>query len=313
MTVAFRVEKSGVFVTLQDLGRPHHRSSGVSVGGAMDRFALIAANRLVGNDSGAGCLEIVLSGLSLVAETRCLIAITGGDLEPKINGQPAPDWTSIQVARGDSLTFGSRRHGARAYLAVAGGFDGQRWLGSVSTYLLIGRGGICGRALKVGDALSLAAQPAKPLVSGRHLAQAWRPAYSNSNSTDLAVVPGPQFNRVAPGSRKLFFDQEYEISRDSDRLGYRLAGDHLEIRGPELLSFGLTFGCVQLPPSGQPILLMADHQTAGGYPVVACVPRSDLPLAAQLLPGDKLRFRRSSVEASQQRWRELMSGLQALG
>ena len=313
MTVAFTVEKPGVFTTLQDLGRPHHRSSGVSVGGAMDRFALAAANLLAGNPAGAGCLEIVVGGLALVAEVRCVAAITGGDLEPQINGRPAPDWTSIFVAPGDRLTFGSRRVGARAYLAVAGGLDGERWLGSVSTYLLIRRGGIGGRSLKAGDKLLLATEPARPLVAGRHLPKTWRPAYSASHLAEVAVIPGPHFNRVANISRKLLFDQEFEISPDSDRMAYRLAGEKLEIHGPELLSFGLTFGCVQVPRSGQLLLLMADHQTAGGYPVIAGVVRADLPVAAQLLPGDKLRFRRTSVDAAQQRWRRLMSALQTLG
>jgi antagonist of KipI len=278
----------------------------------MDRFALVAANRLVGNRPGAGCLEIVLSGSALVAETRCLAAITGGDLEPRVNGQPVPDWTSIGLERGDRLTFGARRLGARAYLAVAGGLDGERWLGSVSTYPLIGRGGIGGRALKAGDQLMLANEPAGPLVTGRHLPEILRPAYAASNSAELAAIPGPQLNRMASASRKLFFSQEYGISRDSDRMGYRLEGEKLEIKGPELLSFGLTYGCVQVPWSGQPILLMADHQTAGGYPVVAVVVRADLPVAAQLLPGDRLRFRPTSVVSAQKRWLELMRGLQTL-
>ncbi len=312
MTVALRVERPGVFTTLQDLGRPHHRSSGVSVGGAMDRFALVVANRLVGNQPGAGCLEILLRGLAVIAETGCLVAITGGDLEPRINGQEVPGWTSIYLAKGDRLTFGSRRNGARAYLAVAGGLGGERWLGSVSTNLLIGRGGIGGRSLKVGDELSLVSEPARKLAAGRHLPKTSFPAYSASNSAELAAVPGPQLHRVAPASRKLFFDQEYEVSPDSDRMGYRLAGEKLEIEGPELLSFGLTFGCVQVPWNGQPILLMADHQTAGGYPVIAGVVRADLPVAAQLLPGDKLRFRRTTLDAAQKRWRELMNAVQAL-
>lgn len=312
MTVALRVEKPGAFTTLQDLGRHQHRSSGVAVGGAMDRFALVAANRLVGNSQGAGCLEIVLSGTALVAETRCLAAITGGDLQPCVNGRPVPGWTSICLERGDRLTFEARRLGARAYLAVSGGLDGERWLGSVSTYSLVGRGGIGGRALKAGDLLMLASEPTRPLVTGRHLPEMLRPAYSASNPAEVSAIPGPQLNRMASDSRKLFFSQEYEISRDSDRMGYRLDGVKLEIKGPELLSFGLTYGCVQLPQSGQPILLMADHQTAGGYPVVAVVARADLPVAAQLLPGDKLRFRPTSVASAQKRWLELMRALQSL-
>lgn len=312
MTIALKIEKPGPFTTLQDIGRQRHRSSGVSVGGAMDRFALAAANRLVGNHPDAGCLEVVLSGSVLLAETHCLAAITGGDLTPTVNSRPVPNWTSICLERGDRLAFTARRHGARAYLAVAGGLDGERWLGSLSTYPLVGRGGISGRMLQAGDVVMLASEPPRPLVTGRHLPEMLRPAYPSSNSAEVAAILGPHFNRMPADSRKLFFSQEYEVGRDSDRMGYRLAGQNLEIKGPELLSFGLTFGSIQLPRSGQPILLMAEHQTAGGYPVIAVVVRADLPVAAQLLPGDKVRFRSANVTAAQARWFELMRGLQTI-
>ena len=310
MNPVLKVEKPGLFTTLQDLGRPHHRSSGVPVGGAMDRFALVAANRLVGNPDGAGALEIALAGPTLVALRGCLVAITGGDLQPAVNGEEVPGWTSLYLAEGDRLSFGARRLGARAYLALAGGIAGDRWLGSVSLYRLVARGGIQGRPLRAGDELELAADPPRPMVTDRSLAERFHPPYSGRGGAEVEAIPGPQLSsHLSPASRKLFFSQSYELTTDADRMGFRLEGEPLEISGPEMISFGLAFGCVQVPWSGKPILLMADHQTAGGYPVAAGVIRADLPLAAQLLPGDRLRFRETTIEAAQLRWRELRAGL----
>ena len=279
----------------------------------MDRFALVAANRLVSNPDGAGALEIALSGPTLVALRGCLVAVTGGDLQPAVNGDEVPGWTAIYLAEGDRLSFGRRRLGARAYLALAGGIAGDRWLGSVSLYRLVAKGGIQGRPLKAGDELEQAAEAARPMVAGRSLSDRFRPPYARSGEAQLQAVAGPQLiSHLSPASRRLFFSQSYELSTDADRMGFRLEGEALEIKGPEMISFGLAFGCVQVPWSGKPILLMADHQTAGGYPVAAGVIRADLPLAAQLLPGDHLSFRETTVEAAQQRWRDLRAGLETI-
>jgi antagonist of KipI len=277
----------------------------------MDRFALMAANRLVGNDLGATCVEMLVGGSGLSAEADCLIAITGGDLDPRVNGNEVPGWTGLRLAAGDRLQFGTRRTGARAYLAVSGGLAGDRWLGSQSTNLLVARGGIAGRALHKDDALALAGPPRNAVV-GLHLPVAARPTYPSTGLAELAAVPGPQISHLTAESRHLLFRQEFGVHRESDRMGYRLVGETLDVRGPELVSFGLTYGCVQVPASGQPILLMADVQTTGGYPVVAGVVRADLPAAAQLLPGDRLTFRQSDVESGVRRWSALMAGLEAV-
>ncbi|HEX6349772.1 MAG TPA: biotin-dependent carboxyltransferase family protein [Candidatus Dormibacteraeota bacterium] len=305
-----RVEKPGLHCTLQDLGRPGHRLAGVPPGGAMDRFAIAAANRLVGNPESAGALEALLDGPVLVALEGCLIAVTGADFQPRLNGAEAPGWTAFWLAPGDRLTFAGRRSGARAYVAVGGGLAGDRWLGSVATYQLVGRGGIRGRPLRVGDELGLAADRAHPTISGRHLPEVRRPAYNTE--PELSAVRGPHFERLQPASRRRLFGSWWEVTREADRMGYRLQGETLELRGEELISFGLAFGCVQVPASGQPILLMADHQTAGGYPAVAGVARAALPLAAQLLPGQRLRLREISVTDAQESWRVLRSHLAAI-
>jgi antagonist of KipI len=303
----FRVEEPGMFSTIQDLGRPGRRAAGVPTGGAMDRFALVAANLLVGNAENAPGLECALSGPALVATAACLVAVTGGDFELALNGERVPSWTSLFLSEGDRLAFGGRRWGARVYIAVAGGFDADRWLGSGATYGLVGRGGVHGRSLKAGDVLSALDAPGGPAVTGRCVPDALRPAYSLE--PELSAIRGPHVRLLSRASQRALFGQRWAVSRDADRMGYRLEGEPLEIKAEELVSFGLAMGCVQVPPAGQPIVLMADGQTAGGYPVVVGVARCDLPLAAQLLPGDHLRFRETTVEAAQAEWRRLRAGL----
>ena len=309
MKAVLMVEKPGLFTTIQDLGRPGHRAFGVPPCGAMDRFALVAANRLVGNADGAAGLECALNGPSLVALEGCLIAATGADFGLAVNGEETPTWTGIYLSGGDRLSFSGRRSGARAYIAVAGGLAGDRWLGSVSTYMLTGRGGL-GRALRAGDELATGAEPPRPTIAGRHLSSRLRPPYSRE--AVLRAVPGPHFARIARPSRAQLWKEPFEVSRDSDRMGYRLVGNRIDLTGGDILSLGLTMGAVQVPNSGEPILLMADHQTAGGYPVVIGVARADLGVAAQLLPGDGLNFREVTVSAAQDAWRKLHSALDTI-
>lgn len=295
MSEVLRVEKPGLFTTIQDLGRPHAMSAGVPPGGAMDRFAHRAANLLTGNDENAATLECTLSGPQLVALRPCLVAITGADFDPRVNGRPAPMWTGVFLGEGDELSFAGRRWGARVYIAVAGGIGGDRWLGSLSTNLLAARGGMHGRLLAAGDVIAVSSVPTGPAISGRLLSLDHRPAYADHT---LHAIAGPHVRRLDSEGRKAFFGSAFGVSRDADRMGYRLEGPVLEVSGDELLSFGLVAGAVQVPRSGQPILLMADHQTAGGYPVVATVASAAMPVAAQLLPGDDLWFAEVTIEAA---------------
>lgn len=299
MKPVLRVVEPGLLTTIQDLGRPAAIAAGVPPGGAMDRFAHRAANLLAGNSPQDATLECTMTGPHLVAEEPCLIAITGGDFEPRVNGVLVPMWSATFLGRGDRLTFGPRRTGARAYVAVGGGFEGDRWLGSRSTSLMAGRGGMHGRTLARGDELALAAQRSAPAVAGRQLPPALRPAYSDHV---LHVMPGPHLRRLDAESRRVLFSSSFTVSRDADRMGYRLEGPGLATSGEELLSFGLVAGAVQVPRSGQPILLMADHQTAGGYPVAAVVISASIPIAAQLAPGDPVRFAQTTAaEAGRRR------------
>jgi antagonist of KipI len=306
----FRVEKPGLLTTIQDLGRPGHRKFGVPPSGAMDRFAFAAANRLVGNPEGAAGLECALNGPVLLALQPCLVAVTGADFTPCINGAEIPLWTGVYLAAGERLSFAGRRWGARCYIAVAGGLAGSRWLGSLATYLLVEKGGFDGRTLEASDVLSPAAPAPRPLIAGRHLSRRLLPDYGREPS--LAAVAGPHHARLTPASRRSLLGAGFAVSRDADRMGFRLEGAQLELRGSELLSIGLTMGAVQLPIGGQPILLMADHQTAGGYPVILGVTRAALPLAAQLLPGDRLTFKEVGVADAQQQWRRLREALEQI-
>ncbi|HXM39573.1 MAG TPA: biotin-dependent carboxyltransferase family protein [Gemmatimonadales bacterium] len=299
MTDVLRVQKPGLLTTIQDLGRPNAISAGVPPGGAMDRFAHRAANLLVGNEQSAATLECTLSGPQLVAVHSCLVAITGADFDPQINGRPAPMWTGIFLSEGEELDFAGRRSGGRsggrAYIAIAGGIAGDRWLGSVSTNLLVARGGMHGRQLLAGDVIKALGEPSVPAISGRHLSHQLRPAYDDHT---LATIAGPHIRRLSASDRKVLLGSTFKVSREADRMGYRLEGPMLDASGDELLSFGLAAGAIQVPRSGQPILLMADHQTAGGYPVVAVVASASMPVAAQLLPGHELSFADVTVEAA---------------
>ena len=309
MNHILRVAEPGLSTTVQDLGRPNAISSGVPPGGAMDRFAHAAANLLVGNSPGAATLECTLRGPHLVAEQSCLIAITGADFDPHVNGKPVSTWTGVFLGHGDQLTFAGRRAGARAYIAVAGGIDGAGWLGSMSTNLMAARGGLHGRSLRTGDVIGIAGPPNRPTISGRRLPEHLRPDYAGRT---LHAIAGPHFKRLDLDGRRLLFNAEFTVTKDSDRMGYRLDGPRLETSGTELLSFGLAAGAIQLPSGGQPILLMADHQTAGGYPVVATVVSAALPIAAQLLPGDQLRFADVTPERARQMRLALTTALDSL-
>jgi antagonist of KipI len=304
-----RVEEPGLFTTVQDLGRPNAIASGVPPGGAMDRFAHSAANLLVGNDASAATLECTLSGPRLLAERSCLVAITGGDLDPRVNGKPVAMWTGMFLGAGDQLAFGTRRSGARAYIALAGGVAADRWLGSQSTNLMAARGGMHGRALKKRDVIAVAGEPGALALSGRELPRHLRPGYADHS---LQTIAGPHIDRLGPEGRETLFKSAFKVSHEADRMGYRLEGPGLEASGEGLLSFGLTAGVVQLPAGGRPILLMADHQTAGGYPVIATVVGASLPVAAQLAPGDEVHFAEVSIEAALRMRRARRAALDSL-
>lgn len=308
-----RVVTPGLLTTVQDLGRPKFQRFGMPVSGAMDQIALRAANRLVGNPDGAAGLEITLLGPELVFDREAVIAITGGDLSPVLDGKPVSMLTAIAARRGCRLAFGARRGGARAYLAVAGGLEVPVILGSRATHIRSGTGGLAGRALAKGDLLcgGLPSGEAEQCV-GRTVPRDALPAYAPIPT--LRAVRGPQADQFAPEAFDTLVTGTYTLTAQADRMGYRLSGPPLIHAGSaDIVSDATPCGAVQVPGTQQPILLMADCQTTGGYPKIAVVISSDLPEAAQLAPGDRVRFALVELAAAQaaarQQWARLAAVL----
>ena len=282
-----RVETPGLLTTVQDLGRVGHQKDGMPVAGAMDPVAASLANILAGNPRGNAVLEITLLGPKLVALTDLRLAICGGDLSALLDGLPLPLWRTFTLSAGQTVAFGRRRAGARAYLAVAGGFAVSRVLDSRATFLRGRIGGFEGRRLQSGDILKGVPLPFSP--GGRSLLPAEVPEYPLP--AILRVVLGPHGSAFTDAGRDAFFSATYTVSPQSDRQGYRLNGPVVARRGDDdILSEAMPVGGLQIPPDGQPILLMADRQPTGGYPLIGVVASADLPRAGQLAPGDTVRF-----------------------
>jgi antagonist of KipI len=301
----------GFLTTIQDLGRDGCEHLGVPVSGAMDRFALLAANALVGNPRGAAGLECALAGCSLLAEEETLVAATGVGFMLAVDGREVLPWTAAYVRAGEKVALRAGPRAAWGYLAFAGGIDAPRVMGSRSTYLRGAFGGLEGRALIPGDRLALGVPAGWDLLAraGRKLANFCLPAYGPQ--TEIAAIPGPQAEAFTPEALELFFSAEFTLTSGCDRMGYRLAGPKLARHASaELLSEGAPLGAVQVPGDGQPIVLMADRQATGGYAKIAVVASSDLPVLAQRLPGAPVRFRRVDVAEAQARWRALLEGLE---
>ncbi len=299
------VVKPGLFTTIQDQGRWGYQAYGVGIAGAMDAWALAAANLLVGNPEGAAGLEMTIWGPSLNFYRETWFAVTGADLTPRLNGTPIPNWMGHRAPAGSLLSFGPRRRGVRAYLAVAGGLDVPIVMGSRSTYLLGGFGGLDGRPLKAQDRLSVGslAQIPEPL-EGFVFPENLRPAYRKDPR--LRTVLGPFQDFFSPEGLAAFLSEEYLITANSDRMGYRLQGKAITRKKTgELITCGLANGTIQVPPNGQPIILLADRQTIGGYPIIATVIHADLSLAAQCAPGDSVRFDEVSPEEAREAYLSL--------
>ncbi|GGG49896.1 biotin-dependent carboxyltransferase family protein [Hymenobacter glacieicola] len=302
--------RPGLLTTIQDGGRFGYRQAGVIVSGPMDALALRVANLLVGNPERAAGLEITLLGPKIRFEADHLIALTGANLSATLDGEPLPLNRLVAVPRSSELAFGPARTGCRAYLAVSGGLAVPAVLGSRATYLRAGIGGLQGRALRAGDVL-----PAPgPTPAGEHLrrqllarrpGQEWAAAPwfpdpqltpTLSATPTVRAVLGPEYGLFTEESQQQFWQAEFTVTPHSDRMGYRLAGPQLPRRAEqEILSSAVTFGTVQVPAAGGPIVLLADHQTTGGYPRLAQVISADFSRLAQVPPGGRLRFQEISL------------------
>lgn len=282
------VVKPGMLTTVQDAGRWGFQSSGVPVAGPMDPVSHRLANALVGNSRDAALLEVTLLGPELEFEDERLVAVTGAEFDLTLDGRPVRSHAPFTVAAGSHLRFGARRLGARAYLAVSGGISVPPTLGSRSTHLVSAMGGVNGRALVAGDRLPLG-HPER--LQGMALAPQDAIVALPDRRATIRVLPGPQVEYFADGALDVLQSGPYVIAQNSDRMGFRLEGPRLtHARGADIISDATPLGVLQVPASGQPILLMADRQTTGGYPKIATVIAADMTIAGQLGPGDAITF-----------------------
>lgn len=285
------VRDAGPLTSVQDLGRPGYLRVGIPASGPVDREAFVLANRLAGNPDGAAGLECTLLGPRVEFVDERVVAVTGADMSPALNGVPVPAWQGWRVKAGDVLKLGPARSGVRAYVAVSGGVVTPPALGSRSTYVRGLLGGLDGRALRKGDALPLG--PATMKAPGR-IAAAHVPDYSAE--PEIRIVLGPQDDRFTAAGIAALLDGPYEMTPQSDRMGARLRGPVIEhTRGHDIISDGVPLGGIQVVGDGQPIVLLVDRQSTGGYTKIATVCSFDIGRIGQVKPGQRLRFRRIDV------------------
>ena len=323
--MAIRVRQPGLLTTVQDTGRFGEYAFGMPPSGAMDVFSYQVGNYLVGNEEGAAGLEITYFGPELEFTEGTVIAVTGAEMPPKINSGEVPTWEAIQVEAGDVLTFDYLKNGARSYLAVAGGIDVPIFMHSRSTYTLIGLGGHEGRALQEGDELGIVEFPNGDGQVGKRVADDHIPAYSKE--TELRVIIGLASYRLTKESMEEFLSVEWTVTPDADRVGYRYKGGELEFVEREqpagagadpanVVDFGYPIGSIQVPGGVEPIVLMNDAVTGGGYATIGTVISADRDNLAQTKTNDKTRFRSvdldEALKAREERRQQMAEIRQAL-
>ncbi|MDA1258950.1 MAG: biotin-dependent carboxyltransferase family protein [Chloroflexi bacterium] len=308
---ALRVISPGPLSTVQDLGRSGYQRFGVSVSGAADRYALRLGNLLTGNDQRSAAVEVTLGGAEFEFTGNAIFAITGADLNATLNGSPVPVWETMNSGARDRLSLNSPAgpgSGLRAYVNMSGGIDTPQVLGSRSTHVAARLGGIDGRALEPGDELPIG-PVTNPVEVRRRVPDELLPAYGGE--LVARVVPGPQDDRFDAEATALFYGSVYIVSDRSDRMGCRLDGPVIRaIDGAhDIISDGVVTGAIQVPGDGQPIILLADRQTTGGYVKIGVIASVDLALVAQAAPGTAVRFERISAAEAQSLARARMAAL----
>lgn len=290
------VINGGILTTIQDSGRYGYQELGIPTSGAMDDYNFRLANILVGNKLDEAVLEMTYFGPTLKFNEELTIAITGSDMSPKINGEPAPMYETIKVKAGDTLQFGKVDEGIRSYLAFGGSIDVPVVNGSKSTHIKTKMGGINGRALKPKDELNIIKSKEKTM---RKIPEKYLPKFSHCNI--LRVVLGPQDDYFTEkGIHDLFRSGGYQVTKDFDRMGIRLRGTEIEHKETaDIISDGTNFGSIQVPANGQPIVLLADRQTTGGYTKICNVITPDLHKLAQMTFLDKVLFQKVTIEEAQ--------------
>lgn len=295
--MGIRILSPGLLTTVQDLGRTGYQRTGISPSGAVDRKALKIANILVGNQPGEGALEMTMAGASMEFTEPDVVAVTGGNFEPTINGAPVPTYAAVPVRAGDVLALGPAKSGCRAYVAFAGGLNVPVVMGSKSTNLKCGLGGFGGRRLKTGDELPLFAPRAA--LDKMELRRAEVPEPPGAEAA-VRVILGPQDDSFTQAGIRTFLSEAWTVTNRCDRMGCALDGAPVEYRSKaDIISDGIPFGAVQIPSDGKPIVMLSDRQTTGGYAKIAAVISSDLPVFAQRRPGGRIRFQKISMREAQ--------------
>lgn len=295
---SFKVIKPGACSLLQDEGRFGYQHFGITTGGAMDETAARWANRLLGNSSNAVLLEITLGNVQLEATADTWIALTGADLGLRINGEKKSNWQSHFVQQGDLVSMGWAVMGVSSYLAVVGGFQLKSDFGSCSTVKREQLGGLTGNALEAGDELHFSSVPKSYFPCSRAVPSMYIPNYSES--VILRVIKGYQVEEFLENSVQQFFASSYKVSSESDRMGFRLQGEAIETGVSGLLSEGIAYGAIQIPADGQPIVLLKDRQTLGGYPKIGSVLPLDSYKLSQCRAGSEVNFKEVSLKEAQQ-------------
>lgn len=295
--MGIKIANGGFMTTIQDMGRYGYQETGMSVSGVMDTRSASLANILVGNDENEAVIEVTMMGPMVEFMEDNIVAVTGGDLGAKLDGKPMPRYEAILVKAGQTLSFAGMFSGSRAYIAFAGGLDVPVVMGSKSTNLKSKVGGFEGRKLGVGDEIGFAAPKTwLPNMKKRKL----KPDDFTARELTLRVLMGPQDDCFTEKGIATFLGSTYTISNEYDRMGCRMQGDIIEHKnGGDIITDGISFGAVQVPSHGNPIVMMADHQTTGGYTKIANVISVDLPKLAQCMPGFKIHFKKVDIEEAQ--------------
>ena len=294
--MGIRILKAGMMTTVQDLGRTGYQSQGFSVAGVMDVRSFKIANLLLDNPENEAVLEFALIGPTLEFTAGTLIAITGGDFQPTINGEPAPMYTAIDIHKGDVLKFGSARTGSRGYIAFSSYLKISVVMGSRCTNMKSSIGGFKGRKLQDGDYIGFRI---KRRYLPFFLSRTLELDEFNQNEVTLRVVLGPQDEKFSRQGIETFLSSEYTVTSDFDRMGCRLEGPFIARKETtDMISDGIAFGSIQVPSHGKPIILLADRQTTGGYPKIATVASVDIPWLVQRKTDHKIRFQAITVHSS---------------
>jgi antagonist of KipI len=297
--MSISILKAGICETVQDEGRYGYSGWGINPCGVMDRFASSVANALVGNEQDTAVIEIHFPAFEILFRRDALISLTGADFSPLLNSRPVPVWSPLKVINGSVLSFAKKQSGCRCYLSVRGGFDMKPWLNSHSTHVKIGAGGVHGGILKKGDEIFLNEQGINHLPGVENVVMPWSVnntgIYSPKNV--VSFLEGNEYHWLEEKSKIRLLSSTFTVASSSDRMAYSLIHDPLEYRdAQELISSAVSFGTIQGLPEGRLIILMADHQTTGGYPRLGHVCSAHLPRLSQLGPSESFTFQKIAIE-----------------